>query len=74
MWIVTMAVNDHNQYGDYFVSAFTEKPTFKVLKKALPRVSDVTVGKLTRGGGRESFEGEWYFLTEVKDGEIYESS
>lgn len=74
MWIVTRAVNDYNQDGDYFVAGFNSKPTFKDLKKLLPNESDVTIGKLTRGGGRQDFEGNWYYLTEMKSGELYVSS
>lgn len=74
MWIVTRAINQYDQDGDYFVCAFENKPTFKELKKILPNESDVTIGKLTRGGGRQEYEDEWYFLTEVKSGEIYEHS
>lgn len=73
MWVVTRAVNDYNQDGDYFVSAFTNEPTFEDLKKLLPGESDETIGKLTRGGGRQDFEGNWYYLTEMKSGELYKS-
>lgn len=71
MWIVTRAVNSYDQYGDYFVCAFENKPTFQELKSVLPKESDVTIGKLTRGGGRHRAEYEWYYLTEVKNGELY---
>ena len=75
MWVVTRAINQYDQDGDYLVCVFENKPTFKDLKKALPNESDVTIGKLlTRGGGRQEYEGEWYFLTEVKSGEKYEHS
>ncbi len=73
MWIVTRAINDYNQDGDYFVSAFLDKPTFQDLKKLLQSESDVTIGKLIRGGGRQDFEGNWYYLTEMKNGELYGS-
>jgi len=71
MWILTREINEYNQDGEYFVCAFKEKPTFNDLKKTLKGLSDVTIGKLTRGGGRQDFEGEWYYLSEVKDGELY---
>jgi hypothetical protein len=72
MWIVTRAINDYNQDGDYFVCAFEDKPTFQDLKKSLPYENDVTIGKLTRGGGRQDIEDNWYYLTEMKNGEVYE--
>lgn len=74
MWIVTRSINQYNQDGDYFVCAFDNKPTFKELKKILPNKSDATIGKLSRGGGRQEYGYEWYFLTEVKSGELYEHS
>jgi hypothetical protein len=73
MWIVTRAINDYNQDGDYFVAAFIDKPTFQDLKRLLPNESDVTIGKLTRGGGRQYDEHNWYYLTEMKNGELYDS-
>lgn len=71
MWIITEEVNDYNQCGEYFVAAFDNKPTFQELKKLLPYENDVTIGKLTRGGGRQEVEDVWYYLTEVKNGELY---
>ena len=71
MWVVTRAINQYDQDGDYLVCVFENKPTFKDLKKILPYESDVTIGKLTRGGGRQGIEGEWFFLSELKSGELY---
>ena len=71
MWIVTRRINQYDQDGDYFVCAFDSKPTFQDLKNALPNESDVTIGKLTRGGGRQYVEFEWFYLTELKSGEVY---
>ena len=71
IWIVTKAVNQYDQDGEYFVSAFLSKPTFEQLKTLLPSHSDATIGKLTRGGGREANEGEWYYLDEQKEGEFF---
>ena len=70
MWVVTRAINQYDQDGHYFVCAFENKPTFQYLKKAL-QLNDVTTGKLTEGGGRQGIEDEWFFLTEIKSGEIY---
>jgi len=71
MWVITRAINQYNQDGDYLVCVFENKPTFQELKKAL-QLNNVTIGKLTRGGGRQGIENEWYFLTELKSGEIYQ--
>ena len=69
MWIVTSEINEYNQEGVYFVAAYQSKPSFEDLKDLLRGESDVTVGKLTRGGGRQALEDEWFNLDEVKDGE-----
>ena len=70
MWVVTSEVNEYNQEGAYFMAAYITKPTFQQLRKLLtPAVSDATVGKLTRGGGREGAEYEWWNLHEVAEGE-----
>ena len=70
-WIVTREVNEYDQDGEYFVSVFDEKPTFKELKEVLPYESDATIGKLTRGGGRQGSEAEWFFLREIKTGTFF---
>tara|TARA_R110000824_G_C14930189_1_gene648636 strand:- start:101 stop:325 length:225 start_codon:yes stop_codon:yes gene_type:complete len=74
MWIITRALNDYNQDGEYFVCGFTDKPTFQDIKEVLPKESDATIGKLTKGGGRQKVENEWYYLTELKSGEIHSHS
>ena len=71
VWIVVEEYNDYDQHGSYFVAAFTQKPTFKKLKEVLG-LSDVTTGKLTRGGGREGFQDPWYKLIEINEEEIYD--
>lgn len=70
MWIVTREINEYEQDGAYFVSAFKNKPEFKDLKKLLPRKTDAVIGRLlTRGGGRHLNEHEWFYLQEVRDGQ-----
>jgi hypothetical protein len=70
MWIVTASINEYNQEGDYFVAAYKDKPTFQQLKDLFPNAEDAMVGKLTRGGGREGAEYEWFELTEVAEGQL----
>ena len=67
MWIVTEEHNDYDQHGEYFVAWYGSKPTFAQLKE-LTGSGDVTVGKLTRGGGRQGIEESWWNLHEVKEG------
>ena len=71
MWVLTKAINEYYQYGNYLVSVFENKPTFEQLKSILIEESDVTIGKLTRGGGRQKDEDQWYYLKEIKSGELY---
>lgn len=72
MWIVTREISEYEQEGQYFVIAFIEKPSFSDLKNSLGILSDVILGKLTKGGGRQGREGEWFYLHEVEDGELFE--
>jgi len=69
-WVVTVSYNQYDQEGDYFVSLFFEKPSFKQLKLLLPSESNETIGRLTRGGGRNKSHDEvWFNLIEVQEGE-----
>ena len=72
LWIVTRAINAYDQEGDYFVAAYIDKPDFHQLKKLLPKETDVTVGKLARGGGKHCGDNEWYYLTEIEQGRYYQ--
>lgn len=72
MWVVTKEYNDYNQHGEYFVAVYKDKPTFQQLKETLQSEDDVTIGKLTRGGGRQNIEDEWYSLIRVEEGENYD--
>ena len=67
IWVVTRGINQYDQDGEYFVAAYHEKPTFQQLKELIKQ-DDVTVGKLTRGGGQQSNEYEWWWLQEVEEG------
>ena len=71
LWVVTTEYNEYDQYGAYLVAAYLDKPTFKQLKDLLG-LDDVTTGKLTRGGGRHDLEHQWYRLSEINEGEIYD--
>jgi hypothetical protein len=71
LWIVTADYNDDHQYGDYFVAAFIEKPTFQDLKKTLPDEDNFTINRIINGEGRLGFEPVWYNIIEVKPGKNY---
>jgi hypothetical protein len=66
MWVVTREINEYDQDGAYFVAVYTDMPDFTQLKALLPQETDTTIGKLTRGGGREKDEQEWFYLEEVE--------
>lgn len=72
MWILTEEYNDYSQYGEYFVAAWLEKPTWEQLKTVLSKCSDsYWVDDLTKhvlcGGGREYPEDHWYNLFEYEE-------
>lgn len=69
IWVLTFEVNDYNQHGDYFVAAWTQKPTAEQLRD---HVKDWFCGPdinparllLETGGGRQGIEDLWYKLEE----------
>jgi len=76
IYVLTFEVNEYDQYGEYFITAFKNKPTFQEL---LPWVEEngyypsdgISVehatGELIRnGGGRHKCEHRWLFLNEVE--------
>lgn len=73
VWVVTRAINQYNQDGEYLVCVFVRKPSFKELRKILPDETNETIGRLTRGGGRKKTENEWFMLTEIESGEVYKN-
>ena len=71
VWVVTSEYNAYDQHGDYFVAVFMKKPSFHELKAILPAETDVTIGKLSRGGGRQGWEDKWFYLVEAECGKLY---
>jgi len=69
MWVVTREINEYDQDGEYFVTAYKNKPNLQNLRKLLPNETDVTILKLMNGGGRQDVEYEWFNLHEIKNGE-----
>ena len=82
MFVLTKAVNDYNQCGDYLETVFSTSPTLTDLSKyfyntTLENLEDEQILFLThikRGGGRQNTKNEWYFLGELKSGEKYTHS
>lgn len=73
MWVLTKAYNDYDQYGDYLVSAYNERPTAEQIAKAAECDLEYA-NHILGGGGRLNSEGSWFFLTEIRNGEIYKHS
>lgn len=71
LWIVTWESDDDNQYGEYFVAAFTNKPSKEELHKLLPLLTKKEIDWLYDGGGRKGSEASWYFLRERECGVDY---
>ena len=64
IWVLTEEHNAYDQYGAYFVHAWTRKPTPTELMAR--GVEEHRVSLVLQGGGREKDEDHWYNLEEVK--------
>ena len=73
LWIVTREINQYDQDGEYFVSAFIKRPEFNDLVKLLPNEDKELINRLLNGGGRDGVEDEWYSLRKVVIGEVFGS-
>jgi hypothetical protein len=73
-WILTRENNEYDQYGEYFIASFKQKPTRWQLVKALKDDNETTlavnqeyIGLLLDGGGRTKDAAYvWYHLREVE--------
>lgn len=72
MWILTRSINEYNQDGEYFESAWRNKPTKEQLSKLFGK-DESLISHLSEGGGRINSENVWYYLTEVEEGKEFES-
>lgn len=73
MWVVTRCVNDYNQHGEYFVSAFLEKPSVEELTR-LGLTNLEAEACVTMGGDRiypSIGTDEWYYLHQIEVGEAF---
>ena len=74
MWVITRSINQYDQDGDYFVAVFKYKPTAETIAHVLSEFSYKLCQHIANGGGRtKEKEDQWYHLTEVRDGEIYQA-
>lgn len=69
MWAITYEMNDYNQHGKYLERVFKNKPSIERLNKY-----GYDGEHLYKGGGRKYTEDVWFYLVELKDGELYNAS
>jgi len=72
MWILTSSYNDYDQHGDYFISAWIDKPSSEDLEKICV-VNPVEADHILSGGGRQRYEDKWYNLFQIEEGEGVDS-
>ena len=70
MWVITRAINEYNQYGDYFVCVFSHKPSSSEVMDVLGCDFELA-WHIIEGGGRLGYEHTWYYLTEMESGIEY---
>ena len=64
VWVLTEEYNAYDQYGEYFLKAFKNKPTKEQLLDS--RVHPWDVEHVLNGGGRVKYENQWYNLNEIE--------
>jgi len=80
-FVITRGINEYDQDGEYFHAVFITKPTREELRLLFygkkhariigPSNEEKFITHLLNGGGRQEYENEWYYLTEIKSGELY---
>ena len=65
IWILTREINAYDQDGEYFVSAFSQKPTADQIEK-ICGYNELGAKHVLNGGGRRGTEDEWYNLKTVE--------
>lgn len=73
MWVLTRAINEYDQDGEYFVTVWINKPNYTDLDRFFKtKLEQSFLDHLYNGGGRIEYEDEWYFLREIQSGEQIE--
>jgi len=72
MWVLTREHNEYDQYGEYFIAVFINKPNKEQLQKLFSKGKlKVDIDYILNGGGRtEKMENIWYNLVEMGEGEL----
>lgn len=63
IWILTEEYNQYDQYGEYYVAAWSQKPTAAQLAVHVD-YTDEGITHILGGGGRLRYEDRWYWLRE----------
>lgn len=77
VWILTKEYNQYDQYGEYFIAVYKDKPSLEECKKILISHKLISTYQcedyqteralhLFNGGGRIDTEDEWLYLYEEK--------
>ena len=72
IWVLTNAVSDYNQYGDYLIAVFTSKPTYEQLKSVLDGYNSDFINKILNGETTEDWN-NGYGLYELEVGKKYKN-
>lgn len=68
-WILTSEYNEYDQFGEYFIAWFKDKPTREMLAEC--GVPLDTVDHVHAGGGRSAhYEYRWWHLRQVDEGYV----
>lgn len=71
IYVVVREVNDYDQWGGYFVTAFNHKPTKSELAEVLEDLTSDVLDELLLGYGRMPGAEEWYYLIKTSPGIRY---
>lgn len=71
MWVITRAIRQYHQDGDYLFAVYEDKPTWSNLEALFPESTSLFKQHLLNGGGRVAWEDEWFYLVELEEGVEY---
>jgi hypothetical protein len=63
VFVLTQEYNDYDQYGEYFVAVYANKPSHQELSKQ--GVPQNRLRHVLNGGGRKEWEDVWFWLREL---------
>jgi hypothetical protein len=66
VWILTMEYDHYDQYGEYFIKAYANKPTREQLLVAEENINEENVDWILAGGGRQGTDDRWFHLNKIE--------